>query len=921
VILIAAFAVVYCALGVIAWRRPLLARMAFREAVRRPWQSALVVAGLTVGTSMILMSLVNTDSIATTLTHATYQSWGRVDLLVSANGAFFSPDIARGLAESPSLQGRVRGVQAGVELVGTVADLDRRLDNPTVRLIGLDPAAQPSFGAYTLDDGSTTFGEGLGSGDVLLSQSLATSIQAQSGDTLQVASGGFAPVEFKVAGVARADGPGDYGGQPAIFATLAGFSKLTGDDRINVIRISAPGDGEQELRSSESIASQVTIALSDLTSGADLRVRTAKADDVNEITREAAQAGPTTLALSLIVVLAGIALVANLALALAEERRPQLAVSRALGLSRSGLVITSVLEGGLYSAGAAAIGAFPGIATGWLLVSHARLFVPEINEKSATLLFIVSPQTIATSIAAGALVTLITFLAASVRTSRLTIASAVRALPDPPTARRPGSLRSAGIAAAGIAGLSSAVLGNAELRLVGGLVLIAALGSALRGHLPNRARVTLISVAAATWVVAFLSTLSAYQMEVDPWSTVLGLACLVVALSALVAANMRMVERFIPRALVAQLTRRPLRLSLATAALGLVFATLSFLGGFIASTSPDYSKDAGGYDVSISSMTTSSISLSPDLQSKVQAEMAIGTTTYFGPVQSSSSDRGPGPLPWHQQLLPLFALDDSQLFSGALPLSSHDARFPSDAAVWAALRSDPHLVLSGLYQPGTTVDLVGSNGPVERLVVASFQSGFLPGLVGSTDALAPVSSGIGGTSLLVRLKPGVDASSFAIDVRRSMFPTGVEASTMRDLLDQGGAIFRNFAAESELMLSAGIAVGVLSLGVLALRAVIERRRSIGLLRAVGFQPRVLMTAVIGEALLTAVAGIAVGAASGLILAYLFVTAAYPGAPFRFQMLNFAAAAALALLTTLAVTAIPALAVARTAPAQALRLID
>lgn len=706
-----------------------------------------------------------------------------------------------------------------------------------------------------------------------------------------------------------------------MFATLAAFATLTEDEGINVIRISAFGDGEQELRNGESIAPAITRALSGLTPGVDLNIRTVKADDVNEITREAAQTAPTTLSLSFIVVLAGIALVMNLALALAEERRPQLAVLRALGLSRSGVVVASVLEGSLYSVGAAAIGAFPGIATGWLLVSHATLFVPEIREKSATLLFVVSPQTIATSVAVGALVTLVTMLAASIRTSRLTIATAVRALPDPPTARRPGRLRGAGIVAAGIVGLSAVLFGNTELRLLGGLGLMAAVGLAIRGQLPNRTWATLMSIEAVTWVVGLVSTLSAYQMEVDPWSPVLGMACVVAALSALVAVNLRVVEIFIPRALVAQLTRRPVRLSLATAALGLVFAVVTFIGAYVASTSPNYALDAGGYNVSVSSMTASSISLPPDLQSKVQAEMAISTTTYLGPVQSSSSDRGPGPLPWHQQLLPLYRLDDTQLSAGALPLSSHDARFPTDAAVWAALRTDPRLVLSGLYQPGTTVDLIGNNGPVERVVAASFRAGFLPGLVGSAEALASVSSGVAGTTLLVRLGPGVNATSFALDVRRSMFPTGVDASTMRDLLDQGGASFRNFAAQTQLMLSAGIAVGVLSLGVLALRAVVERRRSIGLLRAVGFQARQLMTAVVGEALLTAAAGVSVGGLSGLIFAYLFVTAAYPGAAFGFQALTLAASAGLALATAAAVTAVPALAVARTAPAQALRLID
>jgi putative ABC transport system permease protein len=921
VVLIALFAIVYAALGVIAWRRPLLARIAFRESVRRPWQSALVVAGLTVGTSMILMSLVNSDSMTVSLTQATYESWGRVDLLVSANGTFFSRDVANGLAGSPRLQGKVRGVQAGVELIGAAADLNRRLDNPSVRLIGFDPATQAAFGSYELVDGSSTSGQNLGSGDVLISQSLADSMQAHAGDSIQVVSGGFAPVKFRLAGIARKVGPGDYGGQPAIFATLAAIDTLTGVDRINVIRVSALGDGRQELENSQAIAPLAANALHEVQSPVDLRVRIAKADDVNEIIKLAAQNEPITLALSLIVVLAGIALVVNLALALAEERRPQLAVLRAMGLSRSGLVITSVLEGAMYSIVAAAIGAVPGLATAWLLVSQAGYWVPEIHEKDATVLFVLSPQSIAISIAAGALVTLVTMLVASIRTNRIAIASAVRALPDPPAIRRSGRLRGAGIFAVGLAGLLAALSWNTELRLLGGLTLTAAVGLALRGHLPNRLLATLISIAAATWVIGLDSHLTAADMENDPMTTLLGLTFLVIALSALVAINMRLVERFTPRMLVAQLTRRPVRLTLSTSALGLVLAVLAFIGAFLASTNPDFGRDTGGYAVSVSSMSASSINLPPDAQSKIEGEMAISTTRYFGPVQSSSSDRGPGALAWHQQLIPLYTLDYTQLSKGSLPLIARDSRFSDDPAVWAALRTDPGLILSGDYRPGTSVDLIGNNGPVHLKVAASLREGFLSGLIGSAQALGPISSGVAGTTLLVRLKPGVDASSFALNVRRSMFPSGVEASTIRDLVNSGGAIFRNFASEMELMLSAGLAVGVLSLGVLALRAVVERRRSIGLLRAVGFQPRQLLAAVIGESVITAAAGVAVGAAAGLAFGYIFVSAAYPRGEFGFQTVNFAAASVLVLVTAAVVTAVPALAVARTAPAQALRLVD
>ena len=40
-VMVGLFVLVYLCLALAALRRPLLARLAFREAVRRPWQSAL----------------------------------------------------------------------------------------------------------------------------------------------------------------------------------------------------------------------------------------------------------------------------------------------------------------------------------------------------------------------------------------------------------------------------------------------------------------------------------------------------------------------------------------------------------------------------------------------------------------------------------------------------------------------------------------------------------------------------------------------------------------------------------------------------------------------------------------------------------------------------------------------------------------
>src|SRR5215472_12758190 len=120
-------ALAYIALAVVALRRPLLARLAFREAVRRPWQSAIVVGGLMIGTGAILGPQVWLDSIGDSLAAAAYRSWGHVDLTVSGGGRYFSPEVASGLAADGSLRPSIAGVQGGLELVGSALDLDRGL--------------------------------------------------------------------------------------------------------------------------------------------------------------------------------------------------------------------------------------------------------------------------------------------------------------------------------------------------------------------------------------------------------------------------------------------------------------------------------------------------------------------------------------------------------------------------------------------------------------------------------------------------------------------------------------------------------------------------------------------------------------------------------------------------------------------------
>jgi len=113
--LIATFAAVYGTLALLARRRPLLARLAFREARRGGLQTGLVVAGLALAGMGITAALVGADSTDASVTQHAYQSMGEIDLTVTASGALFDASVADRLAADRKLAKGIDGVQGGLD--------------------------------------------------------------------------------------------------------------------------------------------------------------------------------------------------------------------------------------------------------------------------------------------------------------------------------------------------------------------------------------------------------------------------------------------------------------------------------------------------------------------------------------------------------------------------------------------------------------------------------------------------------------------------------------------------------------------------------------------------------------------------------------------------------------------------------------
>ncbi|TMD74637.1 MAG: FtsX-like permease family protein [Chloroflexi bacterium] len=928
VVVVAAFVVSYGALLVIALRRPLLARLALREAVRRRGQSAVVVLGLMVGTIAIFAMQVLGDSFYESQTQGAFLAWGRVDLVATEGGGLFDPALATALAADPHVGSSLAGVQAGVELPSSVVDLDRGNAKPLVMLVGFDPATQRPFGSYQLTDGRTTVGQDLGPDEVLISASLAYALDAHPGDRLRVSIGPQQAVELRVAGVAQAQGPGAYTLRPALFSPLANLRPLIGGQGINVIRLTAPGEGRAELDRATELAPHVRAALQAIPGGRGLNVQESKRKDFDAQVKQVDRTRGLYTALSLFIALAGAALVVNLGLALAEERRPRHAVLRALGLSRAGMVALSLVEGALYSLAAGVMALVPGALFGLALVAllYVRVNSVAVDNRTAPVQYAVSFSAIALSVAIGALIVLATLLATSVRSSRMQISSAIKNLPEPTPRRKRSVWRTALLVGLGLGSLAALVIGTLPVRLAGGVGLVILAAALVGGRISDRLRATLTGAATTVWVVANLATVEDVVTPESGLANVMGMVAAAFGLSVVVAANLRVLEvplgwlqgraRATLRPSLAYLTRRPLRAGLGTGAFALVLLLMTVTAIIIPTFNAQFRTALTEYDIRVNSPTNAELSLPDSVRPQIAREVAMPTRPYRGEVTTSNG------VTEQDRYLPLYSLSRAQLLSAPFQLAGRDSRYKSDAEVWQALADDPHLVLSPTYTvSGGTVTLAGPAGPVTFRLAGVLRNVGLWGLAGSEAAMARFTTLPVGMTVLAKTAPGADPVATARQIQRAVFSQGAEATTVKEMLDSASSAGQAFTDMVRLVMGIGLLVGVLSLGILALRAVIERRRSIGMLRALGYRPRQVLAGMVTEAVITATCGALVGIGVGVPISAVLAHGYLPGAPLEVDYLSLALIIGVLYLAVLAVTIVPALRAAGLPAVEALRLED
>jgi putative ABC transport system permease protein len=300
------------------------------------------------------------------------------------------------------------------------------------------------FGQAAADGGSGLSGPAPGAGEAVINADLAEAVGARAGDVLTFYLYGR-PTAVRVARVVATKGVAGAGNgsvsRDAFFATgtlvraaeaaRAAAPAAPAAEPHTFSFVSNNGGVESGDKRSDAVAAKLKTALGPLTSQG-----TSVEKPKQDVLKAAVQAGNGLGSLFLFIgsfsIIAGVLLLVNIFVMLAEERKSELGMLRAVGMKRGRLVRSFMIEGTVYAlvASLAGIGIGIGVGRGVVVVA-ARIFNGFSDDNGGfNLAFKFTSVSIVNGFAMGFLIAFVTVTLTSMRISRVNIIAAIRDLPN-----------------------------------------------------------------------------------------------------------------------------------------------------------------------------------------------------------------------------------------------------------------------------------------------------------------------------------------------------------------------------------------------------------------------------------------------------------------------------------------------------------
>ena len=357
-------------------RHPLF-RLAWRHSWRRPLQSIFLIVGVAVGVAMIVAIDLANGAANRAFALGTEQITGKATHQIVGGPAGVDASVYVRLR-------RELGFRLSAPVVESYVSVPR-LDDQPMRLLGIDPFAEPPFRSYLGDGGQSANAasmESVGSylspflvqpNTILIGQSLADRYGLKPGQTLSVRIGARQETLTIIGLLAPSDELSRRALDGLLIADIGTAQETLGKigrlDRIDLI-LASGADGVAQLEEISAI----------LPPGVRIVRPAARAGAIEEMT---AAFRLNLTALSLLALVVGMFLIYNTVTFSVVQRRPVLGILRALGMTRRELFVMILAEATLLGL----IGTVLGLGLGVLM---GRGAVQAVTQTINDLFFVVA---------------------------------------------------------------------------------------------------------------------------------------------------------------------------------------------------------------------------------------------------------------------------------------------------------------------------------------------------------------------------------------------------------------------------------------------------------------------------------------------------------------------------------------------------
>ena len=812
-------------------------------------------------------------------------------------------------------------------------------------------------------------------GDILVSSRLSHLDQAEGilvNGMIPWAYGDTLPLILEIEGnMTTLDAPG----LDELESIIIGFVNMSDGETL-----AAAGDGERSiLVITDGNQSSIENWLDDI-AGVDsmgLQVVAAKEDALAAAEEGAGALSAMFLVFGAFTIGAGLLLVLTIVMMLADSRRVDEAVIRALGLKRSDMRSLALMEGMMTSSGASVLGGLFGLFLAWLVsLAFSSVFA---NAGAEGIEFGFSIESMLIGMSFGFLIAMLTLWATALWTSRLNIVQALRGLSPMRKRGIPWWLLLLIIGLFGSGGLSGLMIFTldsssslrfslwhimASLIIMGAVPLFTFVLPHLKGWtIRNSGRNTMavMGVALALWAASPDSwapvdtgvkpdeiTFAVLGM-IQVFAGVMILSGIAPRIASWISSRPFFSKRFGPvvKVSLAHPESAPLRTAVIMGMFSLTVFSVIVLAGYsvqFEEHSSGYVEDASGeFEILLSSSRQVPLELSSDPSEWDLNETSPDDIDAVGLVNRAVVwvDDGNDSIGYV-----LRGVDSGFIEHGGIPLEDWDrALGDTQEEAWKSLKINTNVVFVdssfALIDPNTGESLSGITLPIGKLISlidisnpGNNREVRVGGILSESSQL--FSAGIWMNGEVVDEQFGGVVTRIYVSHDSTITSNELEESLSKDLSSQGvytsvikdeiliilGLIFAILSI-FQAYLALGLIVGIGGIGVVTYRSVSERSGEIGMLRALGFRKRMVMGGMILEVSWVSVLGML----NGAIVALAFHLALYQtfwkdqGAELILPWFEVVAMVIGGWLLVLAATWIPVTKATKITPSQALSAID